>query len=61
MRARSSRLLSRAARISRERSVLEFFVDRMADVAAQLHIEGRLPRVPTRDGPLPGRNTGDNS
>ena len=46
--------LSRAARISRERSVLEFFVDRMADVAADLHVEGRLPRVPTRDGPLPG-------
>ncbi len=53
--------LSRAARISRERSVLEFFVDRMADVAAELHVEGRLPRVPTRDGPLPGRMKGGNS
>ncbi len=53
--------LSRAARISRERSVLEFFVDRMADVAAELHVEGRLPRVPIRDGPLPGRSNGANS
>ncbi len=53
--------LSRAARISRERSVLEFFVDRMADVAADLHVDGRLPRVPTRDGPLPGWVKGGSS
>jgi len=52
--------LSRAARISRERSVLEFFVDRMAEVAADLHVEGRLPRVVTRDGPLPGWVKGGN-
>ncbi len=53
--------LTRAARISRERSVLEFFVDRMADVAADLHVEGRLPRVPTRDGPLPAWVKGGDS
>jgi hypothetical protein len=47
--------LVRAERPSRERSVLELFVDGMADVAADLHTEGRLPQVQTQDGPLPGR------
>jgi len=32
------------------------FVDGMADVAADLHAEGRLPQVHTHDGPLPGRS-----
>ena len=48
--------LARAERMSRERSVLEMFVDGMADVAADLHAEGRLPQVQTHDGPLPGRS-----
>lgn len=47
--------LAHAERPSRVRSVLELFVDGLADLAADLHAEGRLPQVQTQDGPLPGR------
>lgn len=47
--------LARAERPSRVRSVLELFVDGLADLAADLHADGRLPQVQTQDGPLQGR------